>query len=213
MLTKLDLKQEAKHLYKPSAKQPEIVDVPPMNFLLIDGVGDPNKSQAFLDAVQALNSASFTLKFSIKKQRDTDYTVMPTEGLWWTERLEDFRIDQPDNWIWTIMIRQPDFINAEDVSAAIAQVKAKKKLPALDLIRFDTYHEGRSAQIMHIGPYGVAEIPTVERLDRFIGEQGEKMTGKHHEIYISDPNRAAPEKLKTIIRHPIDTRHTWDGTP
>jgi hypothetical protein len=209
MMTKLDLKRDLQYLYKPSAKQPEIIAVPPMNFMMIDGVGDPNESQPFADAVQALNSAAFTLKFAIRKARGIDYAVMPTEGLWWTERLEDFRIDQPANWLWTIMIMQPDFITAEDVEAAVAAAKAKKKLAALDLIRFDSYHEGRSAQIMHIGPYGLAEVPTVERLDSFIRERGERMTGKHHEIYISDPNRAAPEKLKTILRHPIDSRHTW----
>lgn len=209
-MTKLDLKQEAKHLYQPSAKQPQIVDVPPMNFMMIDGVGDPNEVQSFTDAVEALNSAAFTLKFALKKQRGTDFTVMPTEGLWWTERLEDFRIDQPANWLWTIMIRQPDFVTAADVEAAVKATKVKKKLPALNLIRFDMYHEGRSAQILHVGPYGLAEVPTVETLSRFIHAQGERMTGKHHEIYLSDPRRTEPEKLKTIIRHPIDPMHTWD---
>ncbi len=202
-MTKIDLKQELQHLYKPSVKQPEIVDVPAMNFMMIDGAGDPNVSQPFVDAVQALNSAAFTLKFAVKKQRGIDFKVMPTEGLWWTERLEDFRIDQPANWLWTIMILQPDFITAEDVKAAVEAAKVKKKLAALDLIRFDSYHEGRSAQIMHIGPYGLAEVPTVERLDGFIHEEGARMTGKHHEIYISDPSRTAPERLKTILRHPI----------
>lgn len=209
-MTKLDLKQERKDLYQPSTKQSEIVDVPPMNFMMIDGAGDPNKVEAFTEAVEALNSASYTLKFAVKKQRSMDYVVMPTEGLWWTERLEDFRVDEPDNWLWTILIRQPDFITAADVEAAVKATKVKKKLAALNMIRFDCYHEGRSAQIMHLGAYGVAELPTVETLSRFIHAQGERMTGKHHEIYLSDPRRTEPEKLKTILRHPIDPMHKWD---
>lgn len=202
-MTKIDLKHELKHLYKPSAKQPEIVDVPPMKFLMIDGAGDPNRVQAFGDAVEALFSTAYTLKFAVKRARGVDFVVMPSEGLWWTEPPEAFRIDQPEEWLWTIMILQPDFVTADDVAQAVAAAKAKKKLAALDLIRFDTYHEGRCAQIMHLGAYGLAELPTVERLDGFIAEQGARMSGKHHEIYLSDPRRTAPEKLKTVIRHPI----------
>jgi hypothetical protein len=202
-MAKTDLKKDLKQVYGQSPKAPSIVDVPPMNFMMIDGMGDPNMVSAFPEALQALNSASFTLKFAIKKARGIDYTVMPTEGLWWTERLEDFSIEDATNWLWTIMIVQPEFVTADEVKEAIAAAKAKKRLPALDLIRFDTYHEGRAAQILHVGAYGLAEKPTIDRLHSFIAEQGATIRGKHHEIYLSDPARTAPENLKTIIRYPV----------
>ena len=142
-MTKIDLKKDLKHIYGQSPKAPSIVDVPPMNFMMIDGTGDPNMVSAFPEALQALNSASFTLKFAVKKARGIDYAVMPTEGLWWTARLEDFTIEDATNWFWTIMIMQPDFVTADEVKEAIAGAKAKKGMPALDLIRFDSYHEGR----------------------------------------------------------------------
>ena len=201
-MAKIDLKKDMKQLYGQSPKAPSIVDVPPMNFMMIDGTGDPKDSQAFIDAVSALNSASFRLKFAVKKTRGIDYAVMPTEGLWWTERLEDFNIEDATNWLWTIMIMQPDFVTADEVTQAVAAAKAKKKLPALDLIRFDSYREGRVAQILHVGSYA-AEKPTIDKLHSFIAEQGAMITGKHHEIYLNDPNRVAPEKLKTIIRYSI----------
>lgn len=202
-MTKIDLKADLKHLYsdKAAAKQPHIVDVPPLNFIMLDGSGDPN-TESFRDAISALYTAAFTLKFAFKKERGIDFSVMRMEGLWWTERFEDFRLDYKDNWLWRIMILMPDVVTADDVTKAVTQAKAKKDLPALDLIRFDSFHEGLSAQILHIGPYD-AELPTVERLNRFIAEQGYIESYPHHEIYLSDPNRAAPEKLKTIIRHPI----------
>jgi hypothetical protein len=203
--TKLDLKADLKHLYTPSARQPQIVDVPPLHFMMLDGNGDPN-TDSFYEAVGALNSAAYTLKFAFKKGRGIDFPVMPTEGLWWTSNDEDFRLDYKANWVWTIMILMPEVVTADDVTEAVTKARAKKPIPALDLIRLGTFHEGPSAQIMHIGPYDEAEIPTVERLKGFIEEQGYVEGGKHHEIYLSDPNRAALEKLRTIIRHPIMKR-------
>lgn len=202
-MAKIDMKQDLKQIYGQSVKAPSIVDVPPMNFMMIDGIGDPNVVQAFPEALQALNSASFTLKFAVKKARGIDYAVMPTEGLWWTERLEDFTIEDATNWFWTIMIMQPDFVTADEVAQAVAAAKAKKGLPALDLIRFESYHEGRAAQILHVGAYGLAEKPTIDRLHAYIAEHGATITGKHHEIYLNDPSRTAPERLKTIIRYPV----------
>jgi len=201
-MAKIDLKKELRQLYGQSPKAPSIVDVPPLNFMMIDGTGDPNESQAFKDAISALYSAAFTLKFAIKKARGIDYAVMPTEGLWWTERLEDFNIEDATNWLWTIMIMQPDFVTADEVAQAVVAAKAKKGLAALDLIRFERYDEGRAAQILHVGSYAT-EKPTIDKLHAFIAEQGVTIMGKHHEIYLSDPNRTAPEKLKTIIRYPI----------
>jgi hypothetical protein len=202
--TMIDLKSHLKHLYaqNAAARHPHIADVPPLNFLMLDGVGDPN-TESFYEAVGSLNSAAYTLKFTFKKERGINFPVMPTEGLWWTANDEAFRLDYKANWVWTIMILMPDVVTADDVTEAITKAQTKKPVPTLDLIRLGTFHEGLSAQILHIGPYDEAEIPTVERLQRFIIEQGYVESGKHHEIYLSDPRRTAPEKLKTIIRHPI----------
>jgi hypothetical protein len=200
-LTKLDLKADLKHLYSPSAKQPQIVDVPPLNFLMIDGSGDPN-TQSLQDAMQALYTTAFTLKFAFKKTRGIDYPVMRSEGLWWMEKPGDFLLEDPANWLWTLMMVLPEVVTPKDVSEAVTEAQAKQNLPALKRIRFATFHEGLCAQILHVGSYDM-ELPTIERLKRFITEQGYAESGKHHEIYLSDPNRTAPEKLKTIIRYPI----------
>lgn len=202
-LTKIDLRADLKHLYndKAAAKQPHIVDVPRLSFIMLDGTGDPN-TESFYEAVGALNSAAYTLKYTFRNERGVDFPVMPTEGLWWTEKKEDFRLDYKDNWLWTIMIVVPDVVTADDVTEAVTKARAKKPLPAFDGIRFGITHEGLSAQILHIGSYE-AELPTVERLSAFIAEQGCVESYPHHEIYVGDPRRAAPEKLKTIIRHPM----------
>ncbi len=200
----LDLKKELKHLYGPSAKQPVLVDVPPMNFLMIDGEGDPRTAQEYRDAVQALYSLSYALKFMLKKSESgIDYAVLPLEGLWWAEDMETFSMERRNDWLWTMMIAQPEWITTDLVQAALAQVARKRDAPAaLPQIRFETYHEGLSAQIMHIGPYA-AEAPTVAALHRFIHEQGYVLRGKHHEIYLGDPNKTQPENLKTVIRQPV----------
>lgn len=207
-MKKVDYKKEFKHLYKPSAKQVEIVEVPDMNFLMIDGQGDPNTSQDYKDAIEALFSVSYALKFMIKKSElDVDYGVMPLEGLWWTDDMSKFSTDNKRNWKWTAMIMQPESVTEENVAQAIEEVKkkqAKKKqeLPALPKRRFESYAEGTSAQILYIGPFS-EEGPTVETVHQFIDEQGAAPSGKHHEIYLSDFRRTAPEKLKTVIRQPI----------
>jgi len=202
-MSKIDLKKELKQLYFPSAKEVTVVDVPPMNFLMIDGRGDPNTSPEFKDAIEALYAVSYTLKFTIKKQTpQQDYIVMPLEGLWWSDDLSQLDLEEKGSWRWTAMIVQPPFITKELVAQAREEVAGKKDLPALSKLRFERFHEGLSAQIMHIGPYS-AEGPTIERLHSFIEEHGYEMRGKHHEIYLSDPRRVAPEKLKTVIRQPI----------
>lgn len=202
-MEKLDLKKELKHLYNPSVKEPEIVDVPEMNFFMIDGQGDPNKSQAFQEAVDALYSVSYTIKFMVKKTKSEDYVVMPLEGLWWTDDPAGFSMENKDVWKWTLMIMQPHSVTEDLVHVAIDQAGEKKVLPALPKLRFETLKEGLSAQIMHIGPYE-AEPPTIEKLHEFVKESGHRLWGKHHEIYLSDPRKVAPEKMKTILRHPIE---------
>lgn len=203
-MEKIDYKKELKHLYNPSAKEPVMVEVPVMDFLMIDGTGDPNTSQEFQDAVEALYSVSYTLKFMIKKGKDAvDYGVMPLEGLWWVEDMSKFSAEHKEDWSWTVMIMQPELITRVLVEAALKEVEGKKKLPALSKVRFESYNEGPSAQVMHIGSFS-EEGPTIVKLHDFIKQQGRTLSGKHHEIYLSDIRRAAPEKWKTIIRQPVE---------
>lgn len=202
-MRRIDLKKELKHLYNPSAKEVVIVDVSKMNFLMIDGSGNPNTSQEFKDAVEALHAISYALKFMIKKGKTAiNYGVMPLEGLWGAEDITKFNMESKDLWKWTVMIMQPEYVTKDLFSEALKQVEKKKNLPALSKIRFESFHEGLSAQIMHIGPYS-AESPTIEKLHSFIEENKYELRGKHHEIYLSDPRKSAPPKLKTVIRQPI----------
>lgn len=202
-MEKVDLKKQLKHLYRPPAKSPVVVEVPAMNFLMIDGEGDPNSAQVYQEAVEALYAVAYALKFMIKKgPQAVDYGVMPLEGLWWVEDMRQFSVEDKSAWQWTMMIMQPDFVSAILYTEALEQVKAKKDPPALSRMRFENYDEGLSAQIMHIGPYA-AEAPTIEKLHQFIADQGYQRRGKHHEIYLGDPRRTAPERLKTVIRQPM----------
>jgi len=199
-MEKLDLKKELKHLYQPSTKEVARVEVPAMNYLMIDGEGDPNTSQAFKDAVEALFSLSYTLKFMVKKgATGLDYGVMPLEGLWWADDMSAFTEGDKSNWKWTAMIMQPDVITGELVAAAIADVRKKRNPAALPKVRFETWSEGVCAQIMHIGPF-TEEGPTIEKVHSFIDACGCKRTGKHHEIYLSDIRKADPAKWKTVVR-------------
>lgn len=203
-MPKIDLKKRFNHLYNPSAKEVVIVDVPRMNFLMIDGVGDPNKAKEFKDAVEALYSVSYALKFMIKKEKKViDYSVMPLEGLWWVDDISKFSTKDKDKWKWTVMIMQPEFVMKDLFKRALEQVGKKKNLLALSKMRFDDFHEGLSAQIIHIGPYSTEE-QTIEKLHSFIREKGYELRGRHHEIYLSDPRKSAPERIKTIIRQPIE---------
>lgn len=202
-MKKIDYKKDLKHLYNASPKQAETVSVPPMNYLMIDGKGDPNTTQAFHEAVEALFGVSYTLKFMIKKGgQEIDYGVLPLEGLWWADDMSNFSAGNKDEWKWTMMIMQPEFISAELAAVAIEQVKKKKPSDALSKIRFEPFAEGRAAQIMHIGPFS-DEGPTIAKLHEYIRGMNCELAGKHHEIYLSDVRKAAPEKWKTIIRQPI----------
>ena len=189
-------------LYKASAKRPEIVDVPAMSFLMVDGAGDPNTSQAYRDALEALYAVAYTLKFALKKAEGINYRVAPLEGLWWSDDMNAFQTGAKDTWLWTMMIAQPSIVTPAWVDKAMEEVQRKKAPVALPLLRFERFHEGLSAQIMHIGPYAT-EAPTIEKLHDFIHIEGGALTGRHHEIYLGDPRRAAPEKLKTVIRQPF----------
>lgn len=202
--TKIDLKKQDT-LYNPSAKEVVLVDIPAMQYLMIDGMGDPNTSLQYQTAVEALYTVAYALKFQIKKETSRDYVVMPLEGLWWTPDMRDFSIEHKEIWQWTMLLRQPEEVTTAHLEQARAQARRKKPSPALAELRLETLHEGRAAQIMHLGPYS-AEGPTVARLHTFIQEQGYRLDGtslKHHEIYLSDPRRAAPEKMRTILRQPV----------
>ena len=200
-MDKIDLKKELKNLYNPSAKEVTAVDVPAMNFLLIDGEGSPASPQ-YTAAIEALFGVSYTLKFMVKKGKGVDYAVMPLEGLWWVDDMAKFSAEHKDEWKWTSMIMQPKYVTSDDVKVAVEQVKKKKNLVALPKLRFESFHEGPAAQIMHIGPYS-AEGPNIAKIHAFILNSGHSLSGKHHEIYLNNPGKVAPEKLKTILRQPM----------
>ncbi len=202
-MEKIDYKKQLKHLYGPSATKVEMVDVPHMNFLMVDGEGDPNTSKSFCDAIEALYPLSYTLKFMVKKgPLAIDYGVMPLEALWWADDMSAFSTGNKDAWKWTMMIMQPDFVTGEMVASAIADVKKKKSPVALPKVRFEALAEGTAAQIMHIGPFA-EEGPTIEKVHQFIDKRGCTRTGKHHEIYLSDMRKVDPQKWKTVIRQPM----------
>ena len=198
----IDLKKTLKPFYAASATKPAIIDAPPMNAVMIDGTGDPN-SPAFQEAVGSLYSVAYTLKIAFKKEKNIDYPEMALEGLWCADDPAAFVTGQRDVWKWTNSIVIPDVVTRKDVAETVAAVKKKAKFPRFPEVRFEKFAEGKAAQIMHIGPYS-AEGPTIERLHRFIAEQGYRLRGAHHEIYVGDPRRAAPEKLKTILRQPVE---------
>jgi hypothetical protein len=201
-MKKVDLKKDLKQLYQASAKDVVQVEVPTFKFLMVDGKGDPNTSQEYAQAVEALFSVSYTAKFMIKKgPQKFDYSVMPLEGLWWADDMSVFVANDRANWKWTMMIMQPHFAADEVIEAAITAVRSKKQLPGIDKLRLEEFTEGRCAQVLHVGPFS-EEGPTIERLHAFIDARS-GLTGKHHEIYLSDIRRADQKKWKTIVRQPM----------
>lgn len=202
-MDKRDLKKELRNLYMPSAREVVAVDVPPMNFLMIDGAGDPNTSPAYGDAVEALFALSYGLKFAVKRGPvGIDYGVMPLEGLWWADDMSSFTTGDRSSWQWTMMIMQPDFLDRELFEQVLQSTSEKKDLPALSAVRFESFAEGGAAQILHVGPFS-EEGPTIERVHDFIADNGRERFGKHHEIYLTDIRRADPSKWKTVIRQPM----------
>ena len=199
----IDLKTELMALYSAPSANPVIVDVPPMNFLMVDGAGDPNSAPAYAAAVAALYATSYTLKFMFKRGAEAiNYSVMPLEGLWWADDMADFAKGDKSNWKWTAMIMQPAFVTHVEVVRAIDSVRKKHPSDALGRLRFESFREGQAAQIMHVGPYS-AEGTNIAKVHTFIEASGGRLSGKHHEIYLGDPRRSALEKLKTIIRQPF----------
>ena len=204
-MSKTDYKKVLGELYAAKTAKPVVVQVPKMNFIMIDGKGDPNISQEYIDAIQTLYPVAYTIKFTCKIKYDKDFGVMPLEGLWWTKNMADFSTEDKSNWLWTAMIMQPDVVNEDIYNQAVEQVKAKKSPKSLNKLRFASYGEGRAAQVMYIGPYS-DEGPTILELHKFIKAQGGTLDDgnkHHHEIYLGDPRRSDPAKLKTIIRQPF----------
>jgi len=197
---KLDLKQVFFEIYDANTKDIQFIEIPPFNFLMIDGEGNPNSDESYQHAVETLYGLSYSLKFSYRDRQD--YTVMPLETLWWMDEMTEFSMANIERWKWTAMIIQPDFITPAMFQFAVAEVQKKKKLPALHLVRFEKWTEGLCAQVLHKGSYA-SEEPTIQRLNEAIETKGYERNGKHHEIYLNDPSRSAPDKLKTIIRQPV----------
>jgi len=207
MPAKVDFKKSMKEFYQPSVKEVTLIDVPEMQFLMIDGMGSPGDSQEYLDALAALYPTAFKTKF-LSKAKGKDYVVPPLEGLWWAEDMNDFIEGSRDKWKWTMMIMQPDWITQDMINEAIVIINEKKPelSKLLPKLRLEKYREGKAAQIMHIGPYS-EEGPTVQKVHDFIQKEGGTFDGlknKHHEIYLSDPRKSKPENMKTIIRQPFN---------
>jgi hypothetical protein len=202
-MEKIDFKKELKHLYNPSKKEIVTVDVPEMNFLMVDGKGDPNTAQEYQDAMEALYNVAYTLKFMLKGEGVVDYVVMPLEGLWWVPGMDFSEAKDKNSWYWTSMIMKPDQVTKKAFGKAVKQIEEKKDLPYLSKVRLESYKEGPSAQTMYIGPYADEE-PTIVKIHEYIEESGQKRRGKHHEIYLSDPRRTKPENFRTVIRQPME---------
>lgn len=199
-----DVKRERKELYAPKNTTWAVVDVPEQQFIAIDGTGDPNTSPAYASAVEALYAVAYTLKFAGKQTAGGDFVVAPLEGLWWSDRPERFTARDKDSWSWTMLICMPSWITKEMIEDAQRTALAKKKLPAISQLRHLTLHEGPSAQLLHIGSYD-DEAPALHQLHHdYLDAHGLRATGPHHEIYLSDPRKTAPEKMRTILRQPVE---------
>lgn len=207
-MERLDLKKQYAAMYRSSARQVQVLELPSLNFLMVDGAIEPGHgpgtSPLFHENVQALYGTAYTLKFMLKQRvvDALDYSVMALEGLWWVED-GHFDIQVKDNWHYCLMILQPEVVTAELLAEALEKLRKKKgEQPALARLRLDRFCEGLAMQMLHVGPYET-EPETVKKMDAFAAQHGYQKCGLHHEIYLGDPLRAQPEKLKTILRHPV----------
>lgn len=198
---KFDPKKELDS-YRAKAGEFRILDVPPRAYLMVDGEGDPNTSASYREAVESLYPVAYALKFRSKKELARDYVVPPLEALWWADDWSAFTRGDRGEWRWTAMIYVPDWLTQDDVEAALAA--SESKAPAIERVRFETLDEGLSVQTLHVGAYS-EEGPTLARMhDEFVPAEGLRMRGQHHEIYLGDPRKTAPEKLRTILRQPVE---------
>lgn len=204
MSEKVDFKKVLKQLYNPPKGGFHLADVPAMNFLMLDGKGDPNTSADYQNAVEALYTMSYGIKFALKSE-GYDHIVPPLEGLWWMEDMNEFTEANKYRWEWTMMIMQPEWVTTEWVEKARQAAMKKKGNPLLSKTRFELYKEGLAVQILFTGAYH-DEAPVIAEMHHFIQANGYQTNGKHHEIYLGDPRKLPPEKLHTIIRQPICQR-------
>ncbi|MFJ2144506.1 hypothetical protein CQ012_02970 [Arthrobacter sp. MYb214] len=203
LTAKIDFKKSLDS-YRSVAGQFRVLQLPAMHYLMFDGSGDPNTSNLYQQALQTLYPVAYKLKFASKAQ-GKDYVVPPLEGLWWAEDMAVFteRRDK-EQWSWTMMLMVPAWINEDDYATALETAQAKKPLPCPGRIRFQSLAEGQCVQTLHIGPYDAEAEILAPMHHEFIPGQGLRMTGRHHEIYLGDPRRVAPEKLRTILRQPVE---------
>jgi hypothetical protein len=202
--TKLDFRKEQPALYGGKAGDITTVDVPDMKFLMINGKGDPNTAQEYKDSIETLYAVSYGVKMPFKKKYPAnDYVVPPLEGLWYMDDMSKFSTASKSEWLWTMMVRVPDYVPDEEITKAIGEVKRKKHPASIDKVRLEHLAEGKCVQALHIGPYN-AEAPLIMKMHAWIKDNGHKERGKHHEVYIGDVRKVAPEKLKTVLRQPFD---------
>lgn len=200
----VDLKRDLPG-YRARHRRFDVLDLPVAQYLAIDGAGDPNTSPAYAAALATLYPMAYGLKFRSARVLGRDHTVMPLEALWWADDMAHFTSARDKGrWQWTAMIRLPDWIGAADVDAVRADAARRGRAPALDAVRLLPLEEGLVVQTLHLGPYDAEGPVLAEMHDEVIPAQGLRMTGRHHEIYLGDPRRAAPEKLRTILRQPVE---------
>lgn len=203
MTEKIDFKKSMA-TYRAKAGKFQVIEVPKLQYLMIDGLGDPNTSAEYAQALQALYPVAYKLKFASKQELGRDYVVPPLEGLWWAQNMDAFTVARDKSkWHWTMMIMVPDWIDQAFLDAAIGQVAAKNAPAALNLVRLENLDEGLSIQTLHIGSYDDEAGVLAQMHGEFIPQENLHMVGKHHEIYLSDPRKTAPEKLRTILRQPV----------
>ncbi|MFE7762545.1 GyrI-like domain-containing protein [Streptomyces sp. NPDC057438] len=204
MTTKYDVKRALKRCYAPRNTDWELVDIPELRYLAVDGHGDPNTADAYRHAVEALYAVAYTVKFTSKRELGQDFVVGPLEGLWWADDMDDFLARRKDNWRWSMLINVPDWITDRMIEDARRTALAKKDRPAVQDVRPVTLREGASAQVLHIGSYD-DETPVLTRLHRdYLPANGLREAGLHHEIYLSDPRRTDPARLRTVLRQPVE---------
>ncbi|RZQ60523.1 GyrI-like domain-containing protein [Amycolatopsis suaedae] len=202
-MTRYDVKRELRRCYAPTNTAWALVDVPAQQFLAVDGRGDPNTSIDYARAVQALYAVAYTIKFTSKRELGRDFVVGPLEGLWWSDRPEVFTTRAKDAWNWRMLISQPDWITADLIDDARQAALAKKDLPAIAGVRRETLHEGTSAQVLHVGSYDDEGPVLAELHHEYLAANNLTFAGHHHEIYLGDPRRTEPAKLRTVLRQPV----------
>lgn len=196
-----DLRHEHPRLYR-APDEPVRLTVPPLRFVMVDGSGDPSTSPAYADAVSTLYAVSYGVRGLVKQSGGTPWTVLPLEGLWWADDMSAFIAGSRGDWLWTMMIAQPEVVTVDLIERAVSAAVAKGRAPAADRLRFEAFDEGDVVQVMHHGPYA-DEGPTIAALHAFVADHGWERVGKHHEVYLNDPRRVAPAAMRTILRQPV----------